>query len=399
MSDDYLALLPAWPRFAFGDPRVDGLVPACRVDGWESFIEAMRSDSHNKARSDMVYRGQRGHDWHLSSTLARLFDGGSVPEEYGSALLLQFKLAMRGRGLDISGLQEQEIWAFGQHNGLATPLIDWTKSPYVALFFAFEGFDRDGEANASRAVFCLNMTAVREQLPNMIFEPTHHENARLVNQAGLFTITPSGNDNIVSAILNELTDQELINPDDANDVAQYICKFHVLNTHRSECLNTLRKMNIHHASLFPDAEGAAKFCNDWLTRLIAEEKSDKVAADEAAKAESEKRVDPIAIARESGTDQMLVAKVLEETLRDQTSYPSERLSDWSSKLVSLYERSAETDWPRRETSRSRLKLEFRKFFLSAGVDAGVAETCARRLIGFFTERWRVAEGVEGDGAL
>ncbi|MEG8015260.1 FRG domain-containing protein [Sphingomonas sp. 22R3R2A-7] len=392
MAEPYFRSLPLFPAYAIGDVAIDGLVPACRVESWEAFIVAMRSPEHNLAKGEMVYRGQAGHDWHLSSTLARLFDGGSVPQEHQDNLLAQFRLAMRGRGLDCSKLEDEELWAFGQHHGLRTPLIDWTKSPYVALFFAFDEPDVAGQDNPSRAVFCLNMAAIRadESLSTIIFEPTHHENARLVNQAGLFTITPSGRENLVSAILNELAENEVINPDDPMDVARYISKIHVPNENRVECLNTLRKMNIHHANLFPDPGGASKYSNDWLSRLIAEERRDAAAAAAAQKAELEKRVDPAAVAAEDGENPELISKILRQTLGNNADFPDDLLANWSGKIESLYSRNAEIDWPKRPASQLRLKLDFRRFFLSNGLDKEMAEICARRMIGFFIAKWRVA---------
>lgn len=236
------------------------------------------------------------------------------------------------------------------------------------------------------------MAAIRadENLSQIIFEPTHHENARLVNQAGLFTITPSGKDNLVSAILNELADNEVINPDDSMDVARYIAKIHVPNENRVECLNTLRKMNIHHANLFPDPGGASKYCNDWLARLIDEEKCDAAEAVEAKKAELDRKVDPAAVAAEDGENSELISRILRQTLGDQADYPDDLLLNWSIKIDSLYSRNAETDWPKRPASQLRLKLDFRRFFLSNGVDKEMAEICARRMIGFFIAKWRAA---------
>jgi hypothetical protein len=389
-ASPYLQTLPLFPDYAFGIEKIDGLVPACRVKSWEEFIKAMQTPDHNRAKGGFMYRGQAGHSWPLSSTLSRLFDDGSVPREHEESLLHEFRLAMRGRGLDLSNIaDDREVWALGQHHGLCTPLIDWTKSPYVALFFAFDEMDVEGVENPSRAVFCLNMTAIRENLPEIIFEPTHHENARLVNQAGLFTITLSGGDNLVSDIINELAENGVIDPTQPMDVARFISKIHVPNNHRVECLNTLRKMNIHHANLFPDPGGASKYCNDWLSRLIEEERRD--AAEAQAISEMADRAlakpDPTLISGGPISAESIVG-LLHNTLRNDSEFPQAALADWASKLIALYERTATTDWPERAPSIAMLKVGFRRILLSNGVERAVAEACADRLVDFFKANWR-----------
>lgn len=386
----YFLSLPLFPGHAFGDEQIDGLVPACRVESWEKFIDAMRSPGHNTAKGEIIYRGQAGHNWHLSSTLGRLFDGGSVPPEHETNLLHEFRLAMRGRGLDLSNIaDDREVWALGQHHGLCTPLIDWTKSPYVALFFAFDEMDAESVPNPSRAVFCLNMTAIRETLPEIIFEPTHHENARLVNQAGLFTITPSGGDNLVSAIINGLADNEVIDPSNPQDVARFISKIHIPNENRVDCLNTLRKMNIHHANLFPDPGGASRYCNDWLVRVIDEERRNSVRLSASAAMETKIQA---TLHVEQGSEIIPNYQDMNDLIEVLfASYDGISQGDRaiiSDKLVKAYQAEAGVDWPSRPNSVLQLKLMFRRILLSFGVDRKMAEACDHRIVEYFKARWR-----------
>lgn len=202
MSDDaistssrvpYYQRLHSWPKFEFQNNDIDGRVPVCRIDNWQSFERLIEAEHDELGSGERIYRGQRRYDWQIAATLTREFAGGAIPPDMSQRLLDRFRLAMRGRGTDMNGNDDNEIWAFGQHFGLATPLLDWTESPFVALFFAFAQEDDPAEKpNDSRAVFSLNRGLVEDLLPDLFFEPVLGENARLVNQAGLFTVTPPG---------------------------------------------------------------------------------------------------------------------------------------------------------------------------------------------------------------
>jgi hypothetical protein len=310
----YLDRLPEYPDFTLPNDQIDGLVPSSKVGSWEELLGVLQGDAFKKTKNDLVYRGHGGHNWQLSSTLGRLFVNGEIPSGKRARLLRQFKLSMRGRGYDLAPLEsDEEVWAVGQHYGLKTPLLDWTRSPFVALFFAFEKHENQAETddNPSRAVFCINKTRLEEDVgeefvEKIFLEPEDHRNSRLVNQSGLFTIAPDGNDNLVSLIVKELDDADLLGsvdetesskePDehaspeaDEGDVvfavrdrkraqllSDYIFKLHIPNSMngRKGCLEALRQMNIHHGNLFPDPGGASDFCNDWLERWLEDEKKE-----------------------------------------------------------------------------------------------------------------------------
>lgn len=72
--------------------------------------------------------------------------------------LEKFKYASRGRrGKNPTILKtDAEWWALAQHHGLATPLLDWMTSPFVASFFALS----EESSEDFRIVYALGKVAV-----------------------------------------------------------------------------------------------------------------------------------------------------------------------------------------------------------------------------------------------
>jgi hypothetical protein len=386
-SKPYFERLLLWPNFELTADAIDGRIPSCRVKDWEAFQSNLNGEVEDPTGGEIIYRGQRRFDWQLESTLTRRFDGGAIPPDMAERMLKKFKLAMRGRGIDLSETLENEVWAYGQHYGLATPLVDWTDSPFVALFFAFAKEDVEAEKpNPSRAVFRLNRAKVEELLPELFFEPALGENARLVNQAGLFTVTPAGDDNLATAIINAIIETGAIDPDDADQLANYICKIHIPNVERDACLAMLRKMNIHHANLFPDPSGASDYCNDWLERCVKDQKA-KARKDKEAEQRTRRRVTLSELAATNVDNFEAVANLLREGLSDDDTT---NMSELAMKIDAKYSEAAALDWPQRPSGVAQLKVAFRHLLSLFGYRESSIPATVERLIAFYKMKYEAA---------
>ena len=277
--------IPRWnsqnPAFEILSDEMNGRIPVVRLEHWKDFDDLIESDFFNPKDTQLVFRGHRRSDWALMPSLARVTQNGIIDEPLADSQLNYFKLAVRGRLIDHTLARDdsgEELWSIGQHHGLMTPLLDWTYSPYVAMFFAFEKEDSSEEdENHYRSIYVLNKTFVNEgHCPEIkIVEPIQDDHGRLVNQAGLFTFSPFGNtieNELVETIGgNEFEDDELRSAaenEQAPIIAKYICKILIKNEDRENCMRHLRRMNVHHASLFPDLIGASEYSN----LIIAEER-------------------------------------------------------------------------------------------------------------------------------
>jgi hypothetical protein len=278
--------------------KVSGRIPVTRLEHWQELPDLLSSSFFNQDGVEPIFRGHRRYDWALMPTLARASQNEVISEELANEQLCRFKQAIRGRIKDHSLVednsnQENELWAVGQHHGLMTPLLDWTYSPYVALFFAFSKADvKEEKDNEYRSIYILNKTFIADddlcaEIP--VVEPKKDDHGRLVNQAGLFTFSPyeSTIENTLANILadDDFPDHELqqaSESEQAGILAKYICKVYIKNIDRESCVKHLRQMNVHHASLFPDLIGASEFCNVLITEKhrVNETAEQKLAVEE-----------------------------------------------------------------------------------------------------------------------
>ncbi|MHC4144459.1 MAG: FRG domain-containing protein [Planctomycetota bacterium] len=254
-----------------------------RLSSWDEF--------HNVTGQlldlgDCIWRGQI-NDWPLISKFDRVIKSNrdDTLRDHREA----FIRAIQGRrGNNPPNLDEpEEIWALGQHYGLATPLLDWTESPFVAAYFAFQeksvrkitnaaicgrilaGEDREAVLKdvPPRFVYGLSKDIIRwgpaepeggEPHHHFIrwVESSSHENPRLLNQRGLFTEPLSADieiEKIVGLCYAEDKDKGLSRI--------IFVKIEIPEVEREACLRNLNRMNINHATLFPDLTGAAEYCN------------------------------------------------------------------------------------------------------------------------------------------
>ena len=251
---------------------------------WKELQETLERELKG---SRFIYRGQESSDWKLTSKLDRLLQR-LPPDDHESISVMHlrnFQLSTRGRRgpASLKLENDDEWWSLGQHYGLATPLLDWTESPFVALFFGFE--KESITKNVNRAVYALDPDVLLMksgydkflmsfdkysgavvgksndgQLNGIgeIVGSTSDENMRLVNQRSVFVRLKKGTS--LEDLINSFASMEIF--EKYNSPVLY--KFIIPDIDREKCLLFLNKMNINHLTLYPDLIGSTTYCNNLL---------------------------------------------------------------------------------------------------------------------------------------
>jgi len=377
-STDYFEQIPVWKSgqkcFEVMADGLSGRIPVTRLKSWRDYTELLESPFFNRPGVQLIFRGQRRSDWSLMPTLGRLSVNGIVTESLAATQLERFKRAIRGRLSDNSLVDEDdELWSIGQHHGLMTPLLDWTYSPYVALFFAFAKPDsKDEEENPYRVVYVLNKSFILEHQDETgirLWEPRKDSYGRLVNQAGLFTFSPY-DATIENKLANVLADDEAFEDealrsaseeDQPDLLARYICKVYIRNEERDACLRHLRRMNVHHASLFPDLIGASDYCN--ITTAEAEEEARLAQAAErerstATQIVQEPSVPSVGVVEAPVIDSEKTSFSIDTILRahpDAQQVEPGRIALIASELSRDISKHQVVDWDKREDAQARMR--------------------------------------------
>lgn len=239
-----------------------------RLSRWSEFVE------HTQALEGWAFRGQHGADWPLVTTLTRRLrtfcpDPSLWPLREARAMrIFRRKAHMHlrdGQALD----DDLRCLALMQHHGAATRLLDFTKSPFVAAFFALES------ARADVSVYALNTPALWSLAPGFDASLTRHHidprvpgnferffagnrypvlwfgepsqmDHRLAAQSGLF---------VVPGVLDRSLDEIL---QGYGGTEELLHQFILSPQMRGEAMHALYRMNVTYATLFPDLDGLAR---------------------------------------------------------------------------------------------------------------------------------------------
>jgi FRG domain len=226
------------------------------------------------ARDGWAFRGERDAGWPLLGSLPRQLQQSMVPrelwDEREARAIRIFRRKAHVYLPDRTVLADDlRCLAMMQHHGAPTRLLDFTKSPYVAAFFALE------RALSAAAVYALNTPKLRELAPRFdkSLTPDHVDprvegnferyfalnkhplvwfgepremDRRLVAQSGLL---------VLPGMLDLPLDELLGGYDSDQPLIEKVVLGHEL---RGAAMHALYRMNITQATLFPDLEGLAR---------------------------------------------------------------------------------------------------------------------------------------------
>jgi len=272
-----------------------------KITSWKQFVNWADEWTKEGPNGPNLFRGQADESWPLSPSLTRRFE----KEGYDHAQALRIEMLILNEFQHRYGEQDAHCktlrkndvlswWEIMQHHSVPTRLLDWSKSPYAALFFAVSSsHDVDGAFYIVDAGYLQWIQCIRakdpENKPNQAAfqELNSSVNGHSYEKSMVVITAPSPTSRMNAQHSSFTLSTEILESHDiaGDDIVFERCsnrqevnpsifdKFTVPSTLKREFVESLRKEGITKEILFPDSrvmdEDSEKFLKT-IEQIIAQ---------------------------------------------------------------------------------------------------------------------------------
>lgn len=229
-------------------------------------------DEYKKEISDLtknnlnfIFRGHEDSKWLLETSFTRENKNRLVSQKYSyeNYFNVVIEIAHQYLGLIVNQdliTNKFEVLNFIsilQQHGFPTPLLDWTKSPYIAAYFAFKDI-RDSSKSDHVKIFAFDHSSwlntykqefeISSSKPHLsVFFPFSKYNQRLIQQQGIHTISTVDDIDLYVQSCEQAKNKKFLHT------------FQISVKERALAIKDLHLMGISEMSLFPGIDGTCGY--------------------------------------------------------------------------------------------------------------------------------------------